>query len=230
MGVAESLALVSDPAGWLRQPLLAPLIRAAVLPATAAGPLPELVAAADGADLLVADGPDGWLMGTSTDEPAPVALEAELASRGLIAAPLEVEDRLLTVWTRLRPPAPRGGSRRGAGGAGKLEASLAGWRSEIEGLAWWGGSSLAMLDPRGAARETSVRRRQLRDLGREEAGFLWAMDRERSRQLLCRWQPWQLLAALAGGGLEEPVGGLALAASADGQGLRLDARLEFNNR
>jgi hypothetical protein len=87
-----------------------------------------------------------------------------------------------------------------------------------------------MLDPRGAGRETAVRRRQLRDLGRDDAGFLWAMDRRRSRQLLRRWQPWQLLAALAGGGLDQPLDGLALAASAEGQELSLDARLEFDNR
>jgi hypothetical protein len=230
MGGAESLALAWDPAGWLRQPLIAPLIRAALLPSTAAGPLPSLVVAADGADLLVAEGPAGWLMGTPTEQPPPAAIEAELAAQGLIAAPLEVGDRSLTVWTRLSPPSPRGTGRRAEAAAGQLQASLAGWRSESGGTAWWGGSSLAVLDSPGAGRESSVRRRQIRDLDEEGAGFLWAMDQGRSRQLLRAWQPWQLLAALAGGGLEEPLGGLALAASADAQGLSLDARLEFDNR
>jgi hypothetical protein len=208
-----SLALVQDPAALLAQPLLAPLLRRAALP-TGGGPLPALVGAADGGPLLAALGERGWLFGTAADQPAPEAIEAALAADGLIAAPLELADRSALVWTRLSA-------------ADQLRASLAGWRAEDQGLAWWG-ESLALLEarPAGAGAAAPLLQR-LEALALPRAPLRWALAAEPTRRLLQPWRPWRRLTALAGGGAQPPVRGLALAVEPDGASLRLQARLEL---
>jgi hypothetical protein len=216
VGQPTSLALVQDPAGLLAQPLLAPLLRRAVLPSEA-GPLPLRVAGGDGGPLLAALGRQGWLFGTPADQPAPAGLEAALAAEGLLPAPLELPDRSALVWTRLSAVA----------GADQLQATLSGWRAAEGGQAWWG-SSLALLEarPAGAAAATSLIQR-LDDLDRPLAPLRWSLAAAPARQLLQSWRPWRWLTALAGGGTEPPVRGLALAVEADGAALRLQAHLEL---
>jgi hypothetical protein len=229
-GQPQSLAFVQDPAAVLAQPWLAPLLRRAVLPSNPGGPLPDLVAAADGGPLVAALGPQGWQYGTPADQPAPQALEAALAAEGLIAAPLELGERTALVWTRLSAADGRPGRRSGAGadgGADQLQASLAGWRSAPAAEAWWG-SSLALLEarPAGAGAVAALLRR-LEALQAPQAPLRWALASAPSRELLRPWRPWRLLTALAGGGPEPPVRGLALAVEPEGSALRLRARLDL---
>ncbi|MCS5692332.1 DUF3352 domain-containing protein [Cyanobium sp. FGCU-6] len=223
-GDAASLALLHDPAGLVQVPLLAPLLSRSLAPvaAAAAGPLPALVAGADRGALLAADGGDGWLLGTAGDQPDPAALEAPLAAEGLIPAPVELADHSLLVWTRLA--ATTRGSRRGVDDS--LQASLAGWRTVENGLAWWGGR-LELLDARTGA-EGGRRTRQLEELDRPSAPFQWALAPAPARALLHDLSPWRLLGVLAGGSFEDPVQGLALAIEPEGAGLRLDGRIDFD--
>jgi hypothetical protein len=220
-----SLALVQDPAALLAQPLLAPLLRRAALPPEG-GPLPSLVGGGDGGALMAAQGERGWLLGSPADQPAPEGIEAALAAQGLIAAPLDLPARTALVWTRLSAAEGRQSRRDGAGGD-QLRASLAGWRAEEDGLAWWG-SSLALLEarPAGAAAAAPLLQR-LDDLALPHAPLRWALAAEPARQLLQPWRPWRLLTALAGAGSQPPVRGLALALEPDGSSLRLQARLEL---
>ncbi|MFN9619684.1 MAG: DUF3352 domain-containing protein [Synechococcaceae cyanobacterium] len=222
-GQPSSLALVQAPAVWLTQPLLAPLLRRAALPVEA-GPLPALLAAADGGPLLAADGAQGWQLGTPDDQPAPAAIEAALAAEGLIAAPLELPDRTALVWTRLRAGEARPARR---GGGDQLQASLAGWRTAENGQAWWG-SGLALLEarPAGAAAAATLLQR-LDDLDQPLAPLRWALAADPARGLLRPWRPWRLLTALAGGGPEPPVRSLALALEPEGSALHLRALLEL---
>jgi hypothetical protein len=224
LGHPESLALVEDPAAWGQVPLLRPLLERATRPRSGAGPLPALVSAADRGALLVAEGEGTWLMGSSPVQPPPQEIEAALAARGLVAAPLAIGDRQLTVWTRLETAAGRAGHREEGGGL-QLRAAPAGWRTESGGLAWWGGADLTLPGERGGGR----RRRQLAALGEEGAPFRWVMGRDPALALLRPWQPWRLLSALAGGGLEEGVEGIALALGPEAQGLHLSARLEVGH-
>jgi hypothetical protein len=217
------LALVQDPAALLAQPLLAPLLDRAALP-PGAGPIPALVGGADAGPLLSALGERGWLLGTPADQPEPEAIEAALAGEGLIAAPLELPERTALVWTRLSAAAGRPASR---DGADQLQASLAGWRAVDDGLAWWG-SSLALLEsrPAGASAAAPLLQR-LEALGLPGAPLRWALAEAPARQLLHPWRPWRLLTALAGGGSQPPVRGLALALEPSGATLRLQALLEL---
>ncbi|MFN9871663.1 MAG: DUF3352 domain-containing protein [Cyanobacteriota bacterium] len=223
-GDAASLALLHDPAGLAAVPLVAPLLSRSLAPVAAAeaGPLPALVASRDQGTLLATDGSEGWLLGTDSDQPDPAALEAPLAAEGLIPAPLDLEDRSLLVWTRLA--AATRGSRRGADD--RLQASLAGWRSVENGLAWWGGR-LELLEARTGA-EGGRRMRQLEVLERPSAPFQWALAPAPARSLLHGLPPWRLLGALAGGSFDDPVQGLALALEPEAAGLRFDARIDFD--
>jgi hypothetical protein len=223
VGQPTSLALVQDPAALLAQPLLAPLLDRAALP-PGAGPIPALVGGADAGPLLAALGERGWLLGTPADQPEPEAIEAALAAEGLIAAPLELPERTALVWTRLSAAAGRLTSR---DGADQLQASLAGWRAVDDGLAWWG-SSLALLESRPAGASAAAPLLQRLDaLGLPGAPLRWALAEAPARQLLQPWRPWRLLTALAGGGSQPPVRGLALALEPSGATLRLQARLEL---
>ena len=226
-GQQSSLALLQDPAALLSQPLLAPLVRRAIA-AEAAGSLPALVGAGDAGPMLAARGDQGWQLGTPTDQPSLERIEAALAAKGLIAAPLELGERSALVWTRLRADPHRG--RGDSAGADQLRASLAGWRSAEGAQAWWG-DSLALLEARPAAGGAAQRLQQrLEGLERPAAPLRWALERDPARALLRPWRPWRLLTALAGGGLDQPVQGLALAveaAAGDDAALRLQARLEL---
>jgi hypothetical protein len=226
LGRPDSLTLSQDPASWLQLPVLRPLLERALLPGGEAGPLPALVAEADAGPLLVSDGSRGWLLATSTRQPPPAAIEAGLAARGLIAAPLEVRDRQLTVWTRLEASRAGQGNRGDPDGPERLQASLAGWRSEEGELTWWGGSRLDLLQA-GEGRSTRARRRQLEALGAGQAPLQWALAADPARALLRPWQPWRLLSALAGGGLDGAVEGISLALQPEGAQLRIQARLEL---
>jgi hypothetical protein len=223
-GDAASLALLQDPAALAQVPILAPLLARSLAPVAAgeAGPLPALVAAADGGALLAADGSGGWLLGTAADQPDPASLEAPLAAEGLIAAPLELEDRSLLVWTRLA--ATGRGSRRGTEEG--LQASLAGWRAVENDLAWWGGR-LDLLDARSGG-EGARRERQIEALDTPSAPFQWALGAAPARALLHDLPPWRLLAGLAGGSLDQTVEGLAVALQPGAGGLGLDARIDFD--
>ena len=220
-GPIHSLAVLRNPAAWRRLLPLRPWIDQLV-GGRRAGPLPALVLAADEGLLVAADGPHGWQLGTAAETPPVQSLEAPLAATGLIAAPLEQADRSLLVWTRLQATPARSG-RQGGDRADQLQASLAGWWTREGQLAWWG-RSLALLreDPAGPER-----RRQLEALERPHAPLQWALDGDAARLLLRDWQPWRLLTALAGGGLEGSITGLAVAVEPSSAGLALRARLEL---
>jgi hypothetical protein len=179
------------------------------------------VAAADDGPLVAARSGDRWLLGTAADRPDPEALEASLAARGLIAAPLEVDDRSLLVWTRLQV----GGGRRD-GRADQLQAPLAGWRWQRDGQAWWG-ESLVQIENLDGTGKRGARQRlaPLEAMAAPEAALQWSLDGPRARSLLAAWQPWQRLTALAGGSLAGPVDGLALALKGDAGRLTVEGRL-----
>jgi len=222
---SERLGLLENPAALLSDPLLRPLVERVAALVPGAGPLPpQLVAAADG-PLLVAEAPAGWLMASPPDQPAPAALEAPLAAAGLIPAPLEVGGRPVTVWTRL--VAGRG-ARPDREGVDRLQAPLEGWRADQDGVALWG-RSLALLEGSGEGRGAQRRERQIEALDRPSAPVQWALAADPARSLLRDWLPWRRLSTLAGGPLEGPLRGLALAVEPGGDGLRLRGRLDFGS-
>jgi len=222
---SERLGLLENPAALLSDPLLRPLVERVAALVPGAGPLPpQLVAAADG-PLLVAEAPAGWLMASPPDQPAPAALEAPLAAAGLIPAPLEVGGRPVTVWTRL--VAGRG-ARPDREGVDRLQAPLEGWRGDQDGVALWG-RSLALLEGAGEGRGAQRRERQIEALDRPSAPVQWALAADPARSLLRDWLPWRRLSTLAGGPLEGPLRGLALAVEPGGDGLRLRGRLDFGS-
>ena len=194
-----------------------------------AGPLPLLVARGAEGPLLLASGPNGWQMGTASDQPPPERLEPALAAAGLIQAPLELGDRSLQVWTRLEVRGPRGAGRGAqAGSAGEtLQAPLAAWRLASGPLAWWG-RNLAVLDQPAGGRGSQQLQAALLALDHAEAPLQWALIEEPTRALLRAWQPWQMLSALAGGGLDGSVRGLALALEPKGRTVHLQVRLSFD--
>jgi hypothetical protein len=225
-GQPSTLALLQDPATLSEDPLLGTLIRHITTGGDAPSPIPALVASLDHGPLLVGRESSGWVLGTRSDQPDPAVMEPALGAEGLIAAPLEWRNRSLLVWTQLRagPPADR---RRGDGDGEELHASLAGWRSVDEDVAWWG-EGLALLEKRGAGPEVVRRRRQLTGLDRPGAPLQWALADEPALHLLRAWQPWKLLSALAGGGLDPSVRGLALSLESDPEGaLQIEGQLEL---
>jgi hypothetical protein len=221
-GTPDSLMLLRDPRALRQLPLVGPLLAAMPPLRPEAGPLPALVAAADSGALLLADGPGGWLLGSTADQPGPASLEAPLAAEGLIPAPLELQGRSLLVWTRLQASGTRPAAR--ADGEAQLQASVAGWRAEADGLAWWG-RNLALLEARAGGGQRL--HQQLDDLAGGPAPLQWAMEQQPAQALLRPWRPWRLLSALAGGDLDAPVQGLALSAGPQGTDLRLRARLQL---
>ena len=219
---AASLALVQDPAALRQEPLLRGLVDRALLPAPAAGPLPSLIADRAAGPLLSLAVADDWLMVSPAADPAAAAVEAPLAAAGLIPAPLEVDGRPFTVWTRLEA----GAGRAGRDGRDRLQAPLEGWRSERDGLAVWG-RSLALLEREGDARGARPRDRQLEALERPGAPIQWALDAASAQALLAGWAPWRSLAGLGGGPLDGSIRGLALALEPGGDALRLRGLLEL---
>jgi hypothetical protein len=221
----ERLGLLQNPAALLSDPLLRPLVERVAALAPGAGPLPPLLVAVADGPLVVAEAPAGWLMASPPDQPAIAVLEAPLAAAGLIPAPLELEGRPVTVWTRL--VAGRG-ARPDREGVDRLQAPLEGWRGDQDGQALWG-RSLALLEAAGDGRGAQRRERQLEVLDRPAAQLQWALATEPARSLLRDWLPWRRLASLAGGPLDAPVRGLALAVEPGAEGLRLRGRLEFGS-
>jgi len=222
---SERLGLLENPAALLSDPLLRPLVERVAALVPGAGPLPPLLVAAADGPLLVAEAPAGWLMASPPDQPAPAALEAPLAAAGLIPAPLEVGGRPVTVWTRL--VAGRG-ARPDREGVDRLQAPLEGWRGDQDGVALWG-RSLALLEGAGEGRGAQRRERQIEALDRPSAPVQWALAADPARSLLRDWLPWRRLSTLAGGPLEGPLRGLALAVEPGGDGLRLRGRLDFGS-
>jgi len=221
----DRLGLLQNPAELLADPLLRPLVERVAALVPGAGPLPPLLLGAADGPLLAAEGPTGWLMATQPDHPTPAALEAPLAAAGLIPAPLEVEGRSVTVWTRLE--AGRG-SRLDRAGVDRLQAPLEGWRGDQDGLALWG-RSLALLEGTGAGRGAQRRERQLEALDLPTAPLQWALAATPARQLLQGWLPWRRLTTLAGGPLDGSLQGLALAVEPGGDGLRMRGWLDFGS-
>jgi hypothetical protein len=221
----SSLALVQNPAALLAaespwRPLATALL-ALALPPTA-GPLPALVAGADGGPLLGARSDQGWLLGSRQDQPDPAGLAAPLAEAGYVPAPLLLKQRPLLVWSQLL-------SKPVKGNPDQLQARLAGARAQgpMAGantgpgtgsdLAWWA-EGLAVLETQLEGHHPPKERlRQLELLQSPQAPLQWAMDGATARSLLATWQPWRLLVALSGadGSLAESVRGAALSLESD---------------
>jgi len=230
---ASSLALVQNPAALLAadspwRPLASSLLALALPPS--AGPLPALVAGADGGPLLGARSDQGWLLGSRQDQPAPALLAAPLAQAGYAPAPLLLKQRPLLVWSQLL-------SKPVKGNPDQLQARLAGARAQgpMTGsdtgsetgpgtglgpgseLAWWA-EGLAVLETQLEGRHPPKERlQQLALLQSPQAPLQWAMDGATTRSLLAAWQPWRLLVALSGadGSLAERVRGAAFSLEAD---------------
>ena len=226
---ASSLALVQNPAALLAadspwRPLASSLL-ALALPSSA-GPLPALVAGADGGPLLGARSDQGWLLGSRQDQPDPALLAAPLAEAGYAPAPLLLKQRPLLVWSQLL-------SKPVKGNPDQLQARLAGARAQgpMTGsgsgpgtgpgpgsdLAWWA-EGLAVLETQLEGHQAPKERlRQLESLQSPQAPLQWAMDGATARSLLAAWQPWRLLVALSGadGSLAERLRGAALSLEAD---------------
>jgi hypothetical protein len=223
-GRSDSLAILRHPGALQRIPWLGPLVRRITTP-SAGGPLPPLLAAADPGVLLLSQSPEGWLAGTSGPIPHPDILEAGLAAEGLIEAPLEVAGEQVTVWTHLRAIGGSEGRNKGSGEG--LRASVAGWRRQGEGVAWWG-ETLAQLQNRSPGRGLLARQRQLARLNRPDAPLRWVLGDEAASKLLQHWRPWTLMTTLAGGGLADGPRDLAFALDAPEHGTtRWTARIDF---
>jgi hypothetical protein len=221
-GESDSLAILHNPAALLQQPWLKPMVQAIITP-PAGGRLPSLVAAADSGVLLLSNGPEGWLVGTSNQTPRPDTLEAPLAAEGFIDAPLELEGESVTVWTRLQATGGRNG-RQGAGD--QLQASVAGWRREVDDQAWWG-DNLSLLNNKPAARSVLARQEQLAELDRPAASLRWVLGPEAGSALLQQWRPWTLLSTVAGGPLAPGLESLAFALEPEDSAVRWTARVHF---
>jgi hypothetical protein len=223
-----SLALISEPARLLNpaEPdpwgqLVGPLLRDAL--AQMPGALPVLVAGADQGPLLWAQAREGWLLGTTPQQPPLEGLEAALAAEGYSSSPLQSRGLNLQAWTRLE-------SKPVKGNPDQLQAQLAGARSLQNGWAWWG-QGLAVLNEQSEGRQAPPKRiDQLEALGTPKAPLQWAMDGATAQRLLAGWQPWRLISALSSSSLTPLVDGAALSLEADGpaaKALRLRGYLQL---
>ena len=218
---ASSLALVQNPAALLAaespwRPLATSLLALALPPS--AGPLPALVAGADGGPLLGARSDQGWLLGSRQDQPDPAGLAAPLAEAGYAPAPLLLKQQPLLVWSQLL-------SKPVKGNPDQLQARLAGARAPgspagsgaSPDLAWWAEGLAALETQLEGHHPPKERLQQLEALQSPQAPLQWAMDGATARSLLAAWQPWRLLVALTGsdGTLAEAVRGAAFSLEAD---------------
>ena len=234
-GSASALAVLSDPAALLspqsEAPVaqwLAPVLQETLQTLGAEGA--SAVVGLDAGPLLWEQGEEGWLLGTSSDQPGLEAVDADLQAKGLVRSALPSDGSALEVWTRLARQRQRGEA--------SLQAQLAVALERESGEDWWG-QTLDALTTRQDHAALEPRLDQLRALQDEGAAPLaqqLALATEPSRAQLQKWQPWSLIQSVAGQPLLPAVQELALAAGPDqeegaGQAgsnrLRLRAQLRF---
>ena len=234
-GSASALALLSDPAGLLSPQSEDPVAQwlAPVLQETLQTLGDEGASAVVGLDkgpLLWEQGEEGWLLGTSSDQPGLEAVDADLQAKGLVRSALPSDGSVLEVWTRLARQRQRGEA--------SLQAQLAVALERESGQDWWG-QTLDALTTRQDHSAIEPRLDQLLALQDEGAPPLaqqLALGTELSRAQLQKWRPWSLIQSVAGRTLLPAVQELAVAAGSDqeegvGQAgsnrLRLRAQLRF---
>ena len=234
-GSASALALLSDPAGLLSPQSEDPVAQwlAPVLQETLQTLGDEGASAVVGLDkgpLLWEQGEEGWLLGTSSDQPGLEAVDADLQAKGLVRSALPSDGSALEVWTRLARQRQRGEA--------SLQAQLAVALERESGQDWWG-QTLDALTTRQDHSAIEPRLDQLLALQDEGAPPLaqqLALGTELSRAQLQKWRPWSLIQSVAGRTLLPAVRELAVAAGPDqeegvGQAgsnrLRLRAQLRF---
>ena len=234
-GSASALALLSDPAGLLspqsEDPIaqwLAPVLEETLQTLGDEGA--SAVVGLDAGPLLWEQGKEGWLLGTSSDQPGLEAVDADLQAKGLVRSALPSDGSVLEVWTRLARQRQRGEA--------SLQAQLAVALERESGQDWWG-QTLDALTTRQDHSAIEPRLDQLRALQDEGAAPLaqqLALATEPSRAQLQKWRPWSLIQSVAGRPLLPAVQELAMAAGPDqeegvGQAgsnrLRLRAQLRF---
>ena len=234
-GSASALALLSDPAGLLspqsEDPIaqwLAPVLEETLQTLGDEGA--SAVVGLDAGPLLWEQGEEGWLLGTSSDQPGLEAVDADLQAKGLVRSALPSDGSVLEVWTRLARQRQRGEA--------SLQAQLAVALERESGQDWWG-QTLDALTTRQDHSAIEPRLDQLRALQDEGAAPLaqqLALATEPSRAQLQKWRPWSLIQSVAGRPLLPAVQELAIAAGPDqeegaGQAgsnrLRLRAQLRF---
>ena len=234
-GSASALALLSDPAGLLspqsEDPIaqwLAPVLEETLQTLGDEGA--SAVVGLDAGPLLWEQGEEGWLLGTSSDQPGLEAVDADLQAKGLVRSALPSDGSVLEVWTRLARQRQRGEA--------SLQAQLAVALERESGQDWWG-QTLDALTTRQDHSAIEPRFDQLRALQDEGAAPLaqqLALATEPSRAQLQKWRPWSLIQSVAGRPLLPAVQELAVAAGPDqeegaGQAgsnrLRLRAQLRF---
>ena len=234
-GSASALAVLSDPAALLspqsEAPVaqwLAPVLQETLQTLGAEGA--SAVVGLDAGPLLWEQGEEGWLLGTSSDQPGLEAVDADLQAKGLVRSALPSDGSALEVWTRLARQRQRGEA--------SLQAQLAVALERESGQDWWG-QTLDALTTRQDHAALEPRLDQLRALQDEGATPLaqqLALATEPSRAQLQKWRPWSLIQSVAGKPLLPAVQELALAAGPDqeegaGQAgsnrLRLRAQLRF---
>ena len=234
-GSASALAVLSDPAALLspqsEAPIaqwLAPVLQETLQTLGAEGA--SAVVGLDAGPLLWEQGEEGWLLGTSSDQPGLEAVDADLQAKGLVRSALPSDGSALEVWTRLARQRQRGEA--------SLQAQLAVALERESGQDWWG-QTLDALTTRQDHAALEPRLDQLRALQDEGAAPLaqqLALATEPSRAQLQKWRPWSLIQSVAGKPLLPAVQELALAAGPDqeegaGQAgsnrLRLRAQLRF---
>ena len=234
-GSASALAVLSDPAALLspqsEAPVaqwLAPVLQETLQTLGAEGA--SAVVGLDAGPLLWEQGEEGWLLGTSSDQPGLEAVDVDLQAKGLVRSALPSDGSALEVWTRLARQRQRGEA--------SLQAQLAVALERESGQDWWG-QTLDALTTRQDHAALEPRLDQLRALQDEGAAPLaqqLALATEPSRAQLQKWRPWRLIQSVAGQPLLPAVQELALAAGPDqeegaGQAgsnrLRLRAQLRF---
>ena len=234
-GSASALAVLSDPAALLspqsEDPVaqwLAPVLQETLQ--TLGAEAASAVVGLDAGPLLWEQGKEGWLLGTSSDQPGLEAVDADLQAKGLVRSALPSDDSVLEVWTRLARQQQRGEA--------SLQAQLAVALERESGQDWWG-QTLDALTTRQDYSALEPRLDQLQALQDEGAAPLaqqLALATEPSRAQLQKWRPWSLIQSVAGRPLLPAVQELAVAAGLDqeeGAGqegsnrLRLRAQLRF---
>ncbi len=235
-GSATALAVLSDPAGLLspqsEDPVaqwLAPVLEETLQTLGTEGA--SAVVGLNAGPLLWKQGDEGWLLGTSSDQPGLEAVDADLQSKGLVRSALPSEGSALEVWTRLARQRQRGEV--------SLQAQLAVALERESGQDWWG-QTLDALTTRQDHSALEPRLDQLEALQDEGVAPLaqqLALATEPSRAQLQKWRPWSLIQSVAGRPLLPAVQELALAAGVDQEEegvdqvgsnrLRLRAQLRF---